>query len=419
MKTESSRYPIIIIGILFFIFGFITWLNSVLIPYLKVACELTNFQSYLVTFAFYIAYFVMGIPSGQALKLVGYKKGMSLGLIVIALGALVFIPAAISRVYWVFLVGLFIQGTGLALLQTASNPYITFLGPKESAAQRISIMGICNKFAGALAPIALGAVALKNVDGIVAALTTMSENERIAELNQLAMRVVNPYIIITIALVILAAFVFYSRLPEINETEGTSSDDANDAASVSEKSSVWQIPHIWLGAITLFCYVGVEVLAGDSIIAFASEQGIHMDRAKFFTSLTLGSMILGYVLGIIIIPSKVSQEKALQYSGLLGVILSIVLLLTDGSTSVFCLALLGLANALVWPAIWPLALADSGKFAKQASSLLIMGIAGGAIIPLLYGYLADEFSAKYAYFILVPMYALIYWYAAYGSKIRK
>ena len=207
--TSKSSNAILIIGALFFIFGFVTWMNSVLIPYLKLACELNNFESYLVAFAFYISYLVMAIPSAWLLKKTGFKKGMSFGLGIMAIGALIFIPAALSRTYVLFLLGLFVQGTGLAVLQTASNPYITILGPPESAAKRISIMGICNKVAGAIAPIVLGAIALKDVDGLKARLITMPSAEKITELNQLAHRVITPYIVIVVILIILSILVSF------------------------------------------------------------------------------------------------------------------------------------------------------------------------------------------------------------------
>jgi FHS family L-fucose permease-like MFS transporter len=413
-QKASNVYAIIMIGALFFIFGFITWLNSVLIPYLKIACELSNFQSYLVAFSFYIAYFVMAIPSGWALRKIGYKRGMALGLLIIAAGALVFIPAAASRLYSVFLMGLFIQGSGLALLQTASNPYITILGAPESAAKRISIMGICNKFAGALAPIILGAVALKNVDQLVNSLKAMTGEIRKSELDTLALRVITPYIIITSILIVLAALVYFSRLPEISSGEQT---DETEGRSSTDRG-VLQFPQVVLGVITLFLYVGVEVLAGDSVIAYASSEGIALVNAKFFTTYTLVAMVIGYIIGVICIPRVITQQKALVYSGWIGVFLSILILATGGYVSVLCLSLLGLANALVWPAIWPLALADLGKFTKPAASLLIMGIAGGALLPLLYGQLADVFSLKQAYVILIPCYCFIIYYAVAGSKLR-
>jgi glucose/galactose transporter len=409
----SQMYPIIIIGALFFIFGFITWLNSVLIPYLKIACELNNLESYMVAFAFYIAYFVMAMPSGWVLKWVGYKKGMSLGLIIIAIGAIIFIPAAVTRMYFIFLFGLFVQGTGLALLQTASNPYITVLGPMESAAKRISIMGICNKFAGALAPIMLGAVALENVDQLVANIDTMPAIQKSFELDMLARRVIFPYVVIFCVLIVLAVLIFFSRLPEIaSEKSGDSLSSKMD----TNKTSVLQFPNLVFGVITLFLYVGVEVLAGDSIIAYAATKQIPLSTAKFFTTCTLFAMIVGYVFGILCIPKVISQTKALLYSGVLGIFLSVVILFTDGYVSVLSLALLGLANALVWPAIWPLALSGLGKFTKAGASLLVMGIAGGALIPLLYGQLVDMSSAREAYVILIPCYAFIFYYARWGSE---
>lgn len=414
-EQRKGMNPIIIIGALFFIFGFITWLNSVLIPYLKIACELNNLESYLVAFAFYIAYLVMAMPSGWVLNFTGYKKGMSLGLVVIAVGAIIFIPAALTRQYLVFLLGLFVQGTGLAILQTASNPYITIIGPRESAAKRISIMGICNKFAGALAPIVLGAIALSDVDHLVDAEGFTSAAASAQELDALAARVIVPYIVIAVSLIILALLVYFSSLPEV-DADKEEADIVQGAATVTSKKSVLQFPHLLLGAITLFLYVGVEVLAGDSIISYGSSQGISLETAKFFTTATLVAMIVGYVVGIICIPTYISQEKALLYSGVLGSVLSFVVIFTDGYVSVSALALLGLANALVWPAIWPLALAGLGRFTKAGSSLLIMGIAGGALIPLLYGQLADMLSPKDAYWILVPCYLFILYYAWAGHK---
>ena len=204
--------PLVVIGALFFIFGFITWANSQLIPYLKIACELTDTQSFLVATAFFAAYFVMAIPASMILKKTGFKKGMSLGLFVMAIGALIFIPAANSRSYPLFLTGLFIIGTGLALLQTASNPYVTVLGPIESAAQRISIMGICNKVAGILAVFILGAIVLKDVDALKAKLLTLSPADKTAELNELATRVINPYITIAISLSVLAVIIYLLNL---------------------------------------------------------------------------------------------------------------------------------------------------------------------------------------------------------------
>ncbi len=413
-KSNTSR-SIVIIGCLFFIFGFITWLNSVLIPYLKIACELNNLQSYLVAFSFYISYFVMAIPSAAILRVVGFKKGMSLGLLTMAIGALMFIPAAQSRMFGLFLLGLFIQGTGLSVLQTAANPYITILGPSKSAAKRISIMGVCNKIAGAIAPIILGAIALKDVDSLIDKLHQMPVAEKTQELNELALRVINPYIIITIILVVLALWIYRSRLPEID----TEHEDQSVAASNSNKKNIFQFPHLILGTIAMFFYVGVEVLAADSVISYGASQGIALSSAKFFATTTLISMIIGYFVGIVTIPKYLTQENALKISALLGITLTFIALSTTGFTSVLFISLLGLANALIYPAIWPLAIEGLGRFTKIGSSLLIMAIAGGAVLPLLYGFLSDKFAPREAYWIIVPSYLIIYFYAQFGHRIRK
>jgi glucose/galactose transporter len=414
-KSKPVLNPILIIGALFFVFGFITWLNSVLIPYLKIACELNNFESYLVTFAFYISYLVMAIPSGIILKKTGFKKGMALGLIIIALGALIFIPAAISRTYVLFLLGLFVQGTGLAILQTASNPYITILGPAESAAKRISIMGICNKIAGAVAPIILGAAVLHNTESLLLRIQTMDLTSKAAELDQLASRVIVPYIIIFVVLVVLGIVLNFSTLPEVD----TDQEDGEVAAANTDKVSILQFPHLLLGVLALFLYVGVEVIAGDTIISYGASWGISLSTAKYFTTGTLVSMIVGYIVGILCIPRYFSQQTALKFCAIFGVIFSVAAIYTEGFVSVAFIALLGLANSLVWPALWPLSLAGLGRFTKIGSSLLIMGIAGGALIPLLYGRLVDLSNAQTAYWIMVPCYLFIGYFAMYGHKVKR
>ncbi len=408
---KNNLLPVLIISTLFFVFGFVTWANSILIPYLKLACELNNFESYLVAFAFYIAYLVMAIPSGQLLNKIGFKNGMATGLLIIAVGSAIFILAALTRQYGLFLLGLFVQGTGLAVLQTASNPYITILGPIESAAKRISIMGIFNKVAGALAPIVLGAITLKDADGLAARLVNMTAAEKELQLNELANRVIMPYVIMMIVLLVLAVIIYRSGLPDI---EAPKDENVETQAS---RQSFFQFPHLLAGVLTLFMYVGVEVLAGDSIVNYGASQGISLSTSKFFTACTMASMIVGYIIGIICIPKYLKQEKALTISSVLGICFSIAALLTHGYASVFCIALLGLANALVWPSIWPLAIKGLGSFTKFGSSLLIMGIAGGAIIPLCYGRLADALNLQQAYIILLPCYLTILYFSIWGHKL--
>ncbi len=408
---KKGLHPLFIIGALFFVFGFVTWLSSVLIPYLQIACELNNFESYLVAFAFYISYLVMAVPSAWLLKITGFKKGMSVGLLIVAIGSLIFIPAALSRTYSVFLLGLFVQGAGLALLQTASNPYVTILGPQESAARRISIMGICNGIAGVLAPIILGTIVLNDADALTSKLLTLNGAQKELELNALANKVILPYVVITVVLVILAVWTYFSSLPEINE------EPEDDAVKIeTTKTSVFQFPHLLLGVLAIFLYTGVEVIAGNSIISYGAYQGVALSTAKFFTSFTLICMLIGYLIGIVCIPKYFSQENALKISSVLGIIFAVLAIVTDGYTSVMFIALLGLANSLMWPSIWPLAISGLGKFTKIGSSFLVMAISGAAVIPLVYGWLADKINERYAYWIVIPCYLYICYYAMKGHK---
>jgi FHS family L-fucose permease-like MFS transporter len=414
-QTRPSSYlmSITIIGVLFFIFGFVTWINGTLIPYLKIACELqTDFQSYLVATAFFIAYTVMAIPSSYVLKKTGYKKGMSVGLFIMAIGAILFVPAANARNFEMFLVGLFIIGTGLALLQTASNPYATIIGPIESAATRISIMGICNKVAGIIAGLIFGYIALNDADALEASLKTMDVATKNATLDELASRVVVPYMIIAGVLVFLAIAILFSTLPDIDD-----SGESDDKSSTHpHKTSVFQYPHLVLGVITLFLYVGVEVLAGDTIISYGKSLGIEMATARYFTQATLAFMLVGYIVGILAIPKYLSQQTALKICAWLGVIFTIGAVMTSGFTSVAFIALLGLANSLMWPAIFPLAIDGLGKFTKIGSALLIMAIAGGAILPLVYGQLSEVWNSQQAYWIMVPCYLFIMYFAMKGHR---
>ncbi|GEM69737.1 glucose/galactose MFS transporter [Sphingobacterium mizutaii NBRC 14946 = DSM 11724] len=416
-NNQSTVGPMIIIGSLFFIFGFATWLNSLLIPYLRIACELTEVQSYFVTFAFYIAYLVMAPVSTWVLNKFGFKNGMAVSLGIMAVGALLFIPAAYSRTYILFLLGLFVMGGGLAILQTASNPYITILGPVETAAKRISIMGICNKFAGALAPIILGYfLKLDEADKVKNQLASMSPEETSIALDKIALQVVNPYIGIVVVLILLGFWISKSNLPEV---KGDEEEDAEHHNLTESKQSIFDFPHVLLGFIALFAYVGVEVLAGDTIIAYGTFLGIPLNTAKFFTAFTMGSMVVGYIIGIIAIPKYLSQETALKSCAILGIILTVGIIFTDGMVSLTLVGLLGLANSLVWPAIWPLALKGVGKFTSAASGILVMGIAGGAVIPLLYGALSHSVGAHQAYWIALPCYLYILYYAVSGHKVRK
>ena len=418
VSRPSNSQAMITIGLLFFVFGFVTWLNGTLIPFLKLACQLeTDVQAFFVTFAFYMAYFLLAIPSSYILKKTGFKNGMALGLLVMAVGSVLFIPAANARSFGLFLTGLFVQGTGLALLQTASNPYISIIGPIESAAKRISIMGICNKVAGALSPLILGAIVLKGaneLEGSINSATDAVQKEQL--LQQLASRVIMPYMVIAAVLLILAFVIKKSSLPEID----TDKEDTA-ATGASPKKTIFQFPNLWLGVLCLFLYVGVEVMAGDAIGIYGRSIGLPLDKTKYFTTFTLIAMLIGYIVGIFTIPKIISQQKGLRISAVIGIVLSIGIYFSNGYTAITLIALLGLANALMWPAIFPLAIDGLGRFTKIGSALLIMGIAGGALIPLLYGHLKEmpSIGNSLAFLLcMLPCYVYILYYAIAGYRKR-
>lgn len=401
MQENKNNYgPLFIIGLLFFIFGFVTWVNGTLIAFFKKAFSLDNTESLLVTFAFFISYTVMAIPSSIVLKKVGFKKGMSLGLGIMAIGTLLFVPAANAASYPLFLLGLFTIGIGLTLLQTASNPYVTILGPRESAAQRISVMGVANKIAGILSQRIFGGILLA---GAAAGAVTSPQED----LN----KVVTPYLVLTAVLAVLAVLIQLTKgLPEVSEEQEGSESGA------SNKKSVFEFPNLVLGLITLFCYVGVEVIAGDTIISYGVSLGFPESEAKDYGQYTLWLMLLGYILGIVLIPKYVSQQAWLKISTALGLVLTVLAVVLPGFNSVLCIAGLGLANAIMWPAIWPLAIDGLGKFTKIGSAWLVMMIAGGAILPLIYGKFADSIGTQKAYLLLIPLYLFILYFATVGHK---
>ncbi|QHW00262.1 glucose/galactose MFS transporter [Spirosoma endbachense] len=402
-KTQNYFAPLLVIGILFSVFGFLTWVNSVLIAFFKQVFNLSTVASNLVAFAFLISYTVMAVPASIVLKRTGFKKGMSLGLLVMATGTVTFVPAVRVVSYPLFLIGLFVTGIGMTVLQTAANPYATILGPRESAAQRISFMGIANKLAGIASQYIFGGLLLTGAGTVTGA----------ASLE----KIVSPYLILTGLLVGLAGLIRFSNLPEVSEEQDDPSADVTAGTTDrSEHTSIWQFPNLVLGVITLFCYVGAEVIAGDTIINYGRALGFANDEAKYFTTYTLYGLLGGYLLGIILIPRFISQQAALRFGALYSLVLTIATLLTSGFRSVLCVALMGFGLAPIWPAIWPLALNRLGRFTKTGSALLIMGISGGALLPLLHGYLTDVVSPKLAYGLLLPLFGFILYYAIWGYK---
>ncbi|MES2447874.1 MAG: sugar MFS transporter [Bacteroidota bacterium] len=416
-QNRTALLPMVICCALFFIFGFVTWANGTLIPFLKLALDLeTDLQAFFVTFASYIAYFFLALPSSWILQKIGFKNGLVLGMVILGVGSLIFIPAADNRSYGLFLTGIFIQGSAMALLQTAVNPYLSIIGPIDSAAARISIAGLCNKGAGVLVPIIFGVLFLKNSAETTAKINATSDiNAKNAILDELLQRVHTPYIVLAVVFVIFAIVIKFVNLPEVEAEEAIVDENSN----VKVKSSIFQYPHLFLGAFAIFCCVAVEVMAGDGIATYGRELNINPNIVRFSTSFTLICMLVGYVIGIIAIPKILSQQMALRICAVLGVTLTCISAFSTGNVSFYSVALLGLANSLMWPAIFPLGIKGLGKFTKTGSAIMIMGIAGGALVLPIYGFLKDSLSIDFQLaflYTLLPAYLYIIYFAVKGHK---
>lgn len=418
-NSTSNRNAMIIMAILFFVFGFVTWLNGPLIIYVRLAFGLdTDSKAFMVTTSFYMAYFFLALPSSWVLEKTGMKKGMAMALLVMSLGTFVFGHFATQRNYTLSLIGLFVIGTGLSLLQTASNPYISIIGPIESAAKRISVVGICNKVAGIISPIILSSFVLKGVNELEAKVNLAESQEfKNIILGEFASQIYKPYIIMAIVLLILGIWIVKSPLPEIKTSEANLQPVNADGITIG-KTSIFQFKHLWLGAVCIFFYIGAEVMAGDAIGTYGKGFNISTDETKYFTSYTLAAMLLGYVIGLFAIPKYMSQQKALKYSSLLGILFTLLALVNTGYLSVAFVAALGLANALMWPAIFPMAIAGLGRFTEKGSAILIMGIVGGAIIPKAFAALKEIYNFQIAFFaLMLPCYLYIFYYSIKGHKI--
>ena len=421
-------FSLVMLGALFFIFGLVSWVNSILVPYFRIACELhSEVKSYVANFAFYIAYLVLTIPASILLNRTGFKRGVEIGLWILALGAILFTPAALTRTYNMFLAALFTMGAGLAILQTAANPFVTIIGPIESAARRISIMGICNKFAGIIAPLVFAGVVIRPDDKIIidkvsAGLLTGAEKE--AALDGLIKGVIPPYLILGILLIIFGIIFYRSSIPDINPGKENKSDESGMAG----RKTVFSYPYLVLGAIALFLHLGSQVISINTIIGYAQGMGIDMLDAKVFPSYTLGCILAGYLAGVVLIPKYLSQLRALQICTVTGLVLSLCVVLFssrihllgfDTDISIWFLVLLGIPNSLIYAGIWPVAIRNLGKFTNIGSSILVMGLCGNAILPLVYAAVADKTSSlQTGYWVLVPCFLYMIFYAFYGYKIE-
>ena len=420
---KTAFRPMAICCGLFFILGFITWANGTLIPFLKIACNLeTDLQAFFVTFASYIAYFFLALPSSVIIKKIGFQNGLVVSLIILGLGSLIFIPAADNRSYGLFLTGIFIQGSGMALLQTAVNPYLSIIGPIDSAAQRISIAGFFNKSAGIIVPILFGTLFLKDAQKVTAKLEATTDLvQKNAILDDLLQRVHTPYISLAIIFVAFAIFLKFTHLPEV-DVDAEEETSAESGTVAAKKTSIFQYPHLFLGALAIFFCVAVEVMAGDIIGVYARELKVDPFFTTYATAFTLACMLIGYIIGIISIPRFVSQQMALRICTIIGITFTVISVFTIGTTSFIFVALLGIANSLMWPAIFPLGIKGLGKFTKTGSAIMIMGIAGGAIWPLIYGLLKDHLHIDFQHaflYAMVPGYLYIMYFSIAGHKVGK
>ncbi len=420
-NKQSSIVPMAIVATLFFILGFATWLNGSLMPFLQQVLQLSPFQASLIIFSFYIAVTFTALPSAMIIRKVGYKNGMALGMATMMVAGLLFIPAAKTQLFALFLFAQLVMGAGQTLLQTAVNPYVVRIGPEESAAARVSIMGILNKGAGVVAPIVFTALILSDFEGFVG--KKLSQ----ADIDAMANGLILPYLGMAIFIGLLGFAVTKMPLPELI-------DDADEQKPGQIKEALAH-PNLALGIVALFVYVAVEVIAGDTIGSFALSLGV--EKYSVMTSYTMGFMVLGYFLGILLIPHLLSQQTALTISAVLGCMLTLMIVTGNNETvfistlfglkaalpdTLLLIAVLGFANAIVWPAVWPLALSGLGKLTSVGSGLLVMGIAGGAFGPLLWGLASGGVKSaeaqQMAYIVMLPCYLFILFYAVKGHKMK-
>ena len=398
-NKNKTLIPLAFIGIMFFAIGFALGINSLLVPVLQSSLEISNAASYLIIAATFIPFLIFGYPAGLTIKAIGYKKTMSLSFFIFAVAFYLFILSANGGSFTLFLLASFVSGAANAYLQASVNPYITILGPLESAAKRISIMGICNKLAWPIPSIFIVWLIGKDVSSI-----------GISDLE-------SPFMIIILAFVILGIMAFFAPLPEVKaEGEDASPDESADGSCPSGKTSVFQFPHLLLGCVALFLYVGVETVSLGTLVDYANSLGLP-NAANYAWIAPIG-IVIGYICGIIFIPRYINQATALKICSVIAILGSILVVIAPSDISIYFVSLMALGCSLMWPALWPLAIADLGRFTKSGSSLLIMAMFGGAVIPTVYGWLKDSYSAQQAYWLCLPCFLFILYYGMYGCKIR-
>lgn len=401
MSQNKTNFaiPLAFVGMMFFAIGFALGINSLLVPVLQGSLGVSNAASYLIIAATFIPFLIFGYPAGLTIKAIGYKRTMSLSFFIFAVAFYLFILSADGKSFPLFLLASFISGAANAFLQASVNPYITILGPIESAAKRISIMGICNKLAWPIPSIFIVWLLEKDV--------------HLIGIQDLGL----PFIIIIIAFIILGIMAFFAPLPEVKAAGEDESADASAACPYAAgKTSVFQFPHLLLGCLALFLYVGVETVSLGTLVDYANA--LQLPNAANYAWIAPIGIVIGYICGIIFIPKYISQAAALKICSIVAIIGSLLVVLTPEAISIYFISFMALGCSLMWPALWPLAMADLGKFTKAGSSLLIMAMFGGAVIPTLYGWLKDVATPQHAYWLCLPCFLFILYYGIAGYKIR-
>lgn len=404
LKKQNFIIPLAFIGLMFFSIGFALGINSYLIPVLKGTLSVSSTGSYLLLAATFVPFLLFGYPASLLIKKIGYKQTMAFSFLLFAIAFGVF---AFADNFYVFLLASFVSGAANAFLQASVNPYTTILGPIESAAKRISIMGICNKLAWPIAPLFLAFVIGKEIEEIA-----------IADLQF-------PFYIIIAVFLVLGGVSLMAPLPEV-KAEG---EEEQELDNLAQKKSLSDFPYLLLGVLALFFYVGVETISLATMVDYAKSLGVDTQNLSIFGyDLTFGKLasfipsiglIIGYICGALLIPNVISQSTALKICSLIAIFGTIAVGLAPAEYSIYFISFMALGCSLMWPAIWPLAMEGLGSFSKTGASLLTMAIAGGAVLPVVFGWLKDTYGMQNAYWLCLPCFVYILYYAIAGHKMGK
>jgi len=399
---------------IFFMWGFLTCLNDILIPHLKSIFQLSYAQAILVQFTFFGAYFLMAMPAGRLIAAVGYKKGIVAGLAIAGGGALGFWPAASLHLYAAFLGALFVLATGITVLQVAANPYVALLGPEQTSSSRLTLAQALNSLGTTLAPLFGGLLILSNVVKNPEQLAALEPAQRVLYDTQQAQAVQFPYIGLAVVLFLLALFVWLFRLPALSEATDQSDTGHHSYADVLRH------PHVLFGVLGIFFYVGAEVSIGSFMVNYLSMPDIgHISeqQAAHYVSWYWGGAMVGRFVGSALM-AKFSPRKLLAAFASINTLLVLTTMLSKGDVAMYSIIAIGLFNSIMFPTIFALGIERLGPMTSKASSLLIMAIVGGAIIPYVQGVFADHIGLQHAFFLPLLCYLYIVFYGLSGSRIR-